>query len=132
MSSIEENTDEMMRKIADHVKSKCGAGYGFAVLVFPFGAAGQTAHYISNANRADMINVLRKKADVLEKQICLDIEEQIKDLGEEYAELDKDFKESQDLKNTIHYLEEFTRIESEADGLKREKMLFGCGKFSIN
>ena len=40
---------------------------GFMLLVFPFGGPDGVAHYVSNANREDMIKVLREKADVLEK-----------------------------------------------------------------
>lgn len=65
-SMIEINTDKTMRIIADDIKAKCGEEYGFAVLVFPFGEAGRTAHYISNARREDMIKALREKADTLE------------------------------------------------------------------
>jgi len=65
--AIEIDTDVTMRMIADEIKVRCGDGYGFMVLVFPFGDSERTAHYISNARREDMIIALREKADVLEK-----------------------------------------------------------------
>ena len=55
-----------MRLIADNIKEKVGNKYGFVVLVFPFGNKNRPAHYISNANRADVIKVLREKANVFE------------------------------------------------------------------
>jgi len=64
-----------MRRMGDNVSEEIGNKYGFMILVFPFnGGSGSAAHYISNANREDMIKVLREKADVLEAKgdICTD------------------------------------------------------------
>lgn len=67
-SMLEQHTDQTMRDIADNVKEKIGEGYGFMVMVFPFGEE-KTAHYISNARREDMVKALREKADVLEAKL---------------------------------------------------------------
>lgn len=69
MSSIEDCTDQTMRDIADNVKENVGDGFGFMVMVFPFGEDTRAAHYISNAKREDMIKTLREKADVLEAKL---------------------------------------------------------------
>ena len=69
MTQIETDTTGTMREIADYVKNKIGDKYGFMVLVFPFGAEPNVAHYISDAAREDMIKVLRNKADVLEARL---------------------------------------------------------------
>lgn len=72
--SLEADTDQTMRDLANHVKGTVGDGYGFVVLVFPFGEPG-VANYISNGSREDMITALREKADVLEakKDIPVDL-----------------------------------------------------------
>ena len=43
-------------------------GMGFMLLVFEFGE-NKVANYVSNANREDMIEVLREKANVLEQKL---------------------------------------------------------------
>jgi len=69
----QENTDEIMRILANAITEVFPQKYGFALLVFPFNSPG-TANYISNARRDDMIKALREKADILEKggDICVD------------------------------------------------------------
>ncbi len=75
MLPIEENTDDAMRKIADNMEQFIGKEkYGFMVLVFPFSDGPSIAHYISNANRKDMIKALREKADVLEAKLDIVLE----------------------------------------------------------
>jgi hypothetical protein len=73
--NIEISTDRTMQRIAKNVHEECGPKYGFMVLVFPFDKDEKVAHYVSNANRKDMIQVLREKADIFEKGY--DIENQI-------------------------------------------------------
>lgn len=73
--NIEIDFDGTMRRMGDNVSEEIGDKYGFMILVFPFnGVEGSAAHYISNANRSDMIAVLREKADILEAKgdICTD------------------------------------------------------------
>jgi hypothetical protein len=41
-------------------------GYGFALLMFSFGEDGFLTH-VSNANRADLVKLLRECADVLSR-----------------------------------------------------------------
>lgn len=41
-------------------------GYGFALLVFSFGEGGYLTH-VSNADRADLVRLLRECADVLSR-----------------------------------------------------------------
>lgn len=75
MLPIEKYTDGSMRHIANTIESQIGSEnkYGFMVLVFPFGEDTRVAHYISNANREDMIKALREKADVLEKKFDISV-----------------------------------------------------------
>lgn len=68
MLPYETDSDETMRAIADVIVELCGPKYGFAVFVFPFNIP-ETANYISNASRKDMIKALREKADILEKKL---------------------------------------------------------------
>ena len=58
-------TEEQMRLFADLLSMHL-RGWGFALLVFPFGDPG-ISNYISNAQRGDMITALREAADRLEK-----------------------------------------------------------------
>jgi hypothetical protein len=52
------------REIADILGSQCPEGWGFALLFFDF--KGPESSWISNANRADMVKMLRETADKLE------------------------------------------------------------------
>ena len=62
-------TEEIMRAlgsgISDALGKTIGKDYGFTLLVFPFGREG-ISNYISNANRAEIISMLRETADRLE------------------------------------------------------------------
>lgn len=69
---IEVDTYNTMRALGEVISQDVAPGYGFMVLIFPFGGPGKTANYISNCKREDMIKALREKADVLEAG--LDIE----------------------------------------------------------
>lgn len=60
-------TEKVMNKIGNDIEKVLPKGFGFAVLVFPFSEPG-IANYISNANRKDMITMLRETADRFEKQ----------------------------------------------------------------
>ena len=68
---IEIDTDMSLRSIAENIEIHA-PGYGFMVMVFPFGGNERVAHYISNANRSDMIRALRETADVLEQGLDID------------------------------------------------------------
>jgi hypothetical protein len=53
------------REIAGLIGPQCPAGWGFALLFFEFNG-GKESSWISNANRADMVKMLREMADKLE------------------------------------------------------------------
>lgn len=55
-----------MVELASYFKSQL-PGIGFALLVFDFHTPG-IAHYISNANREDMIKALEEKVQVLKNK----------------------------------------------------------------
>lgn len=57
--------DEQKLRLMGDLLSKQFEGFGFALIVFPFGDSG-TSNYISNAERKDMIKALRETADRLE------------------------------------------------------------------
>lgn len=74
---IEQDTDKTMRQIADEIQARCGHNYGFAVLVFGFtedDIEPVIAHYISNAERPEMIAALREHADILEQHLDIQAE----------------------------------------------------------
>lgn len=54
-----------MRALARFVTKKLPKGWGFCLIVFPFDKPG-IANYISNAQRATMIQALKDKVRVLE------------------------------------------------------------------
>lgn len=66
-------TKKAMKQMADKISAILPKGFGFVLLVFPFGESG-IANYISNANRKDIITMLREAADRFEKQELTDIE----------------------------------------------------------
>ena len=57
---------EAMKKMGEGIQKMLPKDMGYALLVFPFHNAG-VSNYISNAQRDDMIKVLRETADRLEK-----------------------------------------------------------------
>ena len=60
-------TDDLLKGIAKVLNNKLLKGYGFALIVFDFNNTAD-ADYVSNANRGDMIEVLRETANRLEKR----------------------------------------------------------------
>lgn len=58
-------TGERMRKLARYVVKNLPKGFGFCIIVFPFNKPG-ISNYISNAERATMIEALKEKIKVLE------------------------------------------------------------------
>ncbi len=56
-----------MKKMASRVNKLLPKDFGYTILVFPFNNLG-VSNYISNANRSDMIKVLRETADRLEQK----------------------------------------------------------------
>lgn len=56
-----------MRKIGKTIESMIPKGFGFWLIVFPFNRPG-IANYISNAERATMIEALKEKIKVLESK----------------------------------------------------------------
>jgi hypothetical protein len=63
-----DQTEQIMRTIAtgiDTAMKEFEPKMGFCLLVFPFGNPG-IGNYIGNADRSDMIKVLRETADRLE------------------------------------------------------------------
>ena len=73
MSEIEKQKqiEEMMQGLAAGVKGVLndllGGNMGFAIIVFEFNKPG-ISNYVSNGQRADMIQALRETADRLEKR----------------------------------------------------------------
>lgn len=57
---------QTLQIIASHLEPLMN-GHGFCLLVFPFRNDKAYGNYISNANRKDMVEHLRKTADRLEK-----------------------------------------------------------------
>lgn len=55
------------RAVESVLRQEFGDKIGFALVVFEFGES-ETGNYISNADRLDMIKVLRATADRLEKR----------------------------------------------------------------
>jgi hypothetical protein len=51
--------EELLRKIGNRIGDDMPTGYGFALLLFGFGDAGEL-FYISNAERPDICNVMRE------------------------------------------------------------------------
>lgn len=66
----------VMQEIAQEIVDRIPEGFGFMVLVFPGGSTAR-ANYISNCSREDMVQVLRHKADVLEKKLDFPIDRPI-------------------------------------------------------
>ena len=57
----EEDTSRRLNDIAHAVNERLPEGFGFFVLVFPFGEHnGARANYVSNASRADIVNVMKE------------------------------------------------------------------------
>lgn len=54
---LEEQTRKLGRTIADAVKSECGSGVGFLLVMFDFGEDGSMA-YCSNGVRRDVIAMI--------------------------------------------------------------------------
>lgn len=63
-----------MTKMADRVSELLPEGYGFALFVFPFHDLG-IGNYISNADRKDMIAVMRDVIERMERHEDLDLPE---------------------------------------------------------
>lgn len=55
-----------MIDMGNAVKCRLPEGFGFALVVFPYGGPG-VSNYISSAERSDMITALRETADRLER-----------------------------------------------------------------
>jgi len=53
------------QQVARLIDERLPPGFGFALLVFSFGEHGYLTH-VSNAQREDLVKVLRETADVLE------------------------------------------------------------------
>lgn len=76
---IEEDTDKTMRAmgiaIDDFInKDLTEKKYGYVLIVFQFGDNDEkVGHYISNADRKDMIKALREKADILENKMDIPV-----------------------------------------------------------
>lgn len=64
---IEQNTDQVMKLMAQGVAKFLSPEYGFMIMVFPFDGR-HASSYISNANRQGMVKVLRAQADALERK----------------------------------------------------------------
>lgn len=64
------DVDEMMLFLAQRIKEvldfEFGLEMGFALFVFGFGEDCHDSHYISNAQRKDMIKMIRETAERLE------------------------------------------------------------------
>lgn len=56
---------ELMIQMGDQINEKLPAGFGFALIVFPFCGPG-ISNYISSGQRNDMIKALRETADRIE------------------------------------------------------------------
>ena len=52
---------DAMRRIAKVIGMGLSKGWGFALLVFEYGGPGTQMHYISSAQRQDMIRVLQEQ-----------------------------------------------------------------------
>lgn len=65
--------EKQTRELAELLKDKVPAGVGFALFLFDFGAAGNTA-YVSTAKRDDMMNLLTEwmERQMAERGINLD------------------------------------------------------------
>lgn len=57
--------ERMAQEVAQRIGGAFPPGWGFALLAFNFGEGGYLTH-VSNANRADLVKLLRETADVLE------------------------------------------------------------------
>ncbi len=67
MSKKERFTADLMQKAAKNIEQTFRPfNMGFALIVFPFGNPG-ISNYISDAERGDMIKLLRASADRLER-----------------------------------------------------------------
>ena len=66
MYPIEQNTDKTMQFMGNQIKTMIGPNYGFALIIVPFSAIDGVGHYVSDADRDDIIKVLRQQADNLE------------------------------------------------------------------
>lgn len=60
-------TAEMMQMAHRGAKDFIPEGWSVTLLVNPFGGRSQIGNYISDANRQDMIKVLREMADQIER-----------------------------------------------------------------
>jgi len=58
---------QWMRNMANRITKRLPGGWGFVLVVFPFGEMG-IGNYISNARRKEMIKGLRELADRLERK----------------------------------------------------------------
>lgn len=64
MMTPEEYTKDQMKQIGRLVDNEIPVGYGFLVLVFPFGGPDEgRANYVSNANRSDIKKVMAEFID---------------------------------------------------------------------
>ena len=51
---------DRMQDIAHAVNERIPDGYGFMVLVFPFGGKDGRANYVSNGRREDVVNAMKE------------------------------------------------------------------------
>jgi len=61
-----ERVKRNLKKLAKMVDMRTPTGWGFCIMIFPFKSTNE-AQYICNAQREDMIKVLRQYANHLEK-----------------------------------------------------------------
>ena len=58
---LQETIKTKMQNIGNDVNTQIPEGFGFAVLIFPFGEQYQgELMYVSNANRLDIVNVMKE------------------------------------------------------------------------
>lgn len=60
--------EKAAQAVAGVINTALPPGYGFALLAFSFGEGGYLTH-VSNANRADLVRVLREAADKIERNV---------------------------------------------------------------
>lgn len=58
---------QMLQGLANHIKSEVPDDALFILMVVPSGDTSGRAHYVSSAEREDVVKVLREFADALEK-----------------------------------------------------------------
>jgi hypothetical protein len=66
MSTLLEQMEELAPKIGNHIKGMLPKWAGFCLLIFDYGPTGDIT-YIATTQRDQMIRVMRKLADDMEK-----------------------------------------------------------------